>query len=109
MAGSAISVATAAASAAGSPGGTSSPVWPCRTAAEGVVAVSQQYELVRELGRGMFGEVWLARKKPSGIEKAIKIAKPLEGQDAFVVAWRRLDSFRREASFRTWLLTLPTR
>jgi serine/threonine protein kinase len=41
--------------------------------AEGVVAVSQQYELVRELGRGMFGEVWLARKKPSGIEKAIKI------------------------------------
>jgi hypothetical protein len=38
-----------------------------------VVSVSQQYELVRELGRGMFGEVWLARKKPSGIEKAIKI------------------------------------
>jgi serine/threonine protein kinase len=41
--------------------------------AEGLVEVSQQYELVRELGRGQFGEVWLARKKPSGIEKAIKI------------------------------------
>jgi serine/threonine protein kinase len=41
--------------------------------AKGVVAVAQQYELVRELGRGMFGEVWLARKHPSGIEKAIKI------------------------------------
>ena len=27
-------------------------------------------------------------------------------QDAFVVAWRRLDSFRGEASFRTWLLTI---
>jgi RNA polymerase sigma factor (sigma-70 family) len=27
-------------------------------------------------------------------------------QDTFVVAWRRLDSFRGEASFRTWLLTI---
>ncbi|MCI0699927.1 MAG: bifunctional serine/threonine-protein kinase/formylglycine-generating enzyme family protein [Planctomycetia bacterium] len=48
-----------------------SPRW--EPIAEDVVAVSQQYELVRELGRGTFGEVWLARKKPSGIEKAIKI------------------------------------
>jgi serine/threonine protein kinase len=36
-------------------------------------AVSEQYEFVKQLGRGMFGEVWLARKNPSGIEKAIKI------------------------------------
>ncbi|MBN9121095.1 MAG: serine/threonine-protein kinase, partial [Planctomycetes bacterium] len=49
------------------------PVRRWEPMAEGVVAVSQQYELVRELGRGMFGEVWLARKNPSGIEKAIKI------------------------------------
>ena len=27
-------------------------------------------------------------------------------QDAFVLAWRRLDSFRGDASFRTWLLTI---
>jgi RNA polymerase sigma-70 factor (ECF subfamily) len=27
-------------------------------------------------------------------------------QDAFVVAWCRLDSFRGDASFRTWLLTI---
>jgi len=27
-------------------------------------------------------------------------------QDAFVLAWRRLDSFRADASFRTWLLTI---
>jgi RNA polymerase sigma-70 factor, ECF subfamily len=27
-------------------------------------------------------------------------------QDAFVVAYRRLDSFRGEASFKTWLLTI---
>jgi hypothetical protein len=50
--------------------------------AEGVVAVSQQYELVRELGRGMFGEVWLARKNPSGIEKAIKILLQPADRDA---------------------------
>ena len=50
--------------------------------AEGVVAVSQQYELVRELGRGMFGEVWLARKNPSGIEKAIKILLQAANHDA---------------------------
>jgi serine/threonine protein kinase len=50
--------------------------------AEGVVATEQQYELVRELGRGMFGEVWLARKKPSGIEKAIKILLQPADRDA---------------------------
>ena len=49
---------------------------------EGVVAVAQQYELVRELGRGMFGEVWLARKNPSGIEKAIKILLQAADRDA---------------------------
>jgi RNA polymerase sigma-70 factor, ECF subfamily len=27
-------------------------------------------------------------------------------QDAFVVAWRRLESFRGESSFKTWLLTI---
>jgi len=27
-------------------------------------------------------------------------------QDAFVLAWRRLDGFRGDASFRTWLLTI---
>src|SRR5262249_9862727 len=40
---------------------------------EGLQSVADQYEFVRELGHGMFGEVWLARKKTSGIEKAIKI------------------------------------
>jgi RNA polymerase sigma-70 factor (ECF subfamily) len=27
-------------------------------------------------------------------------------QDAFVLAWRRIDSFRGDASFKTWLLTI---
>jgi RNA polymerase sigma-70 factor (ECF subfamily) len=30
-------------------------------------------------------------------------------QDAFVMAWRRLESFRGEARFRTWLLTIAWR
>ena len=34
---------------------------------------ADQYEMVSMLGRGVFGEVWLARKRTSGIEKAIKI------------------------------------
>lgn len=48
----------------------------------GTVEVAQQYELIRELGRGMFGEVWLARKKPSGIERAIKILLQAADRDA---------------------------
>jgi serine/threonine protein kinase len=34
---------------------------------------ADEYEFLRVLGRGVFGEVWLARKVTSGIEKAIKI------------------------------------
>jgi len=30
-------------------------------------------------------------------------------QDAFVVAWRKLDGFRGDSSFRTWLLTITWR
>jgi serine/threonine protein kinase len=56
---------------------------------DGVVAVAQQYQLVRELGRGMFGEVWLARKNPSGIEKAIKILHQPADQE---IAQRELRS-----------------
>ncbi|QEG30069.1 Serine/threonine-protein kinase PknF [Gemmata obscuriglobus] len=50
--------------------------------ARGMVEVAQQYELIRELGRGMFGEVWLARKKPSGIERAIKILHQAADREA---------------------------
>ncbi|GIW84775.1 MAG: hypothetical protein KatS3mg107_0435 [Gemmataceae bacterium] len=41
--------------------------------AESETVIAAQYEMLRLLGRGAFGEVWLARKKTSGIEKAIKI------------------------------------
>lgn len=49
---------------------------------DAVVAIDQQYQMVRELGRGAFGEVWLARKMPSGIEKAVKILHQPADQDA---------------------------
>lgn len=55
---------------------------PLPPVSRGTVEVSQQYELIRELGRGMFGEVWLARKKPSGIERAIKILLQAADHDA---------------------------
>src|SRR4029077_20169115 len=58
---------------------------------EGLLSVSQQYEFVRELGRGMFGEVWLGRQKPSGIEKAIKILLQPADRDAAKREFRALE------------------
>jgi hypothetical protein len=57
----------------GSPSASIAPSSIGPSPVDSVVAVAQQYEMVRELGRGQYGEVWLARKKPSGIERAIKI------------------------------------
>ncbi|VTT99219.1 serine threonine protein kinase : Putative serine/threonine protein kinase OS=Gemmata sp. Wa1-1 PE=3 SV=1: Pkinase: FGE-sulfatase [Gemmataceae bacterium] len=34
---------------------------------------SSEYDFIKILGRGVFGEVWQAQKKGSGIEKAVKI------------------------------------
>lgn len=62
------------------PSGPSHPAPPSHS--DSVVAVAQQYEMVRELGRGQYGEVWLARKKPSGIERAVKILLQAADRDA---------------------------
>lgn len=53
---------------------------PAATHTPGSVAL--EYEFVRVLGRGVFGEVWLAKKRTSGIEKAIKIVTQSEEKDA---------------------------
>ncbi|HEV3440761.1 MAG TPA: bifunctional serine/threonine-protein kinase/formylglycine-generating enzyme family protein [Gemmata sp.] len=45
-------------------------------------SVAEEYEFVRVLGRGVFGEVWLAKKRTSGIEKAIKIVTQPPEKDA---------------------------
>ena len=52
---------------------------------------ADQYEMVRELGRGVFGEVWLARKRTSGIEKAIKIVTQPADKDAAQREFRALE------------------
>ena len=47
-----------------------------RNAPDGVLARIDQYELVRELGGGGFGTVYLARDTVSGVEYAVKGLPP---------------------------------
>jgi len=53
------------------------------------MSVSQQYELIRRIGSGAFGEVWYAKKTPSGIERAVKILSQRMEQ---AMALRELES-----------------
>ncbi|MDB5312594.1 MAG: prkC 14, partial [Gemmataceae bacterium] len=90
------SVTTPGAEADGSPTRTVRAAGPPPALAggwggEGVVSIPQEYELVRELGRGAFGEVWLARKMPSGIEKAVKVLHQPADQDAAQREFRALE------------------
>jgi serine/threonine protein kinase len=55
---------------------------PGPAAPVGRESIAGDFEFVKVLGRGVFGEVWLARKKTSGIEKAIKIVTQPEEKDA---------------------------
>jgi serine/threonine protein kinase len=54
---------------------------PAVSPASTASSVADEYEFIRALGRGVFGEVWLAKKKTSGIEKAIKIVTQLAEKD----------------------------
>lgn len=76
---------------ASAPAFSAGPASTGTTRSEGLLSVSQQYEFVKELGRGMFGEVWLARKKPSGIEKAVKILLQPADRDAAKREFRSLE------------------
>ena len=58
------------------------------TAAGGVAG---EFEFIRKLGQGVFGEVWLAKKKTSGIEKAIKILLQAADHEAAIRELRSLE------------------
>ena len=50
--------------------------------ARSYTAGTDDFQFIRVLGRGVFGEVWLAKKVPSGIEKAVKILMQAADHDA---------------------------
>ena len=58
------------------------------TAAGGVAG---EFEFIRKLGQGVFGEVWLSKKKTSGIEKAIKILLQAADHEAAIRELRSLE------------------
>ncbi len=53
--------------------------------------VAGEFEFIRKLGQGVFGEVWLAKKKTSGIEKAIKILLQASDHEAAIRELRSLE------------------
>jgi RNA polymerase sigma-70 factor (ECF subfamily) len=73
-------------------------------------------ELVARARRGdshAFGELVL-RHQSAVVRTAFVVSRSREeaqdiAQEAFVAAWRRLDGFRGDAQFRTWLLTITWR
>ena len=64
-----------------------------KTPAHGTAAggVAGEFEFIRKLGQGVFGEVWLAKKKTSGIEKAIKILLQAADHEAAIRELRSLE------------------
>jgi len=64
-----------------------------KTPAGGTAAggVAGEFEFIRKLGQGVFGEVWLAKKKTSGIEKAIKILLQAADHEAAIRELRSLE------------------
>ncbi len=67
----------------------------------------------REGDTDAFGE--LVDRHRSAVYRVARAALPMQAdaedaaQDAFVLAYRRLGTFRGEASFKTWLLTITWR
>ena len=55
-------------------------------------------ELVERHRAAVYRAALAALRSPADAEDA--------AQDAFLLAYRRLDSFRGDASFKTWLLTI---
>ena len=59
-------------------------------------SIADEYEYIRLLGRGVFGEVWLAKKRTSGIEKAIKVLMQPVEKDAGQRELRSLELIKNQ-------------
>lgn len=53
--------------------------------------ISDDYEIVQQIGNGAFGTVWLVKYKPSGEYKAIKIQKVSQSSKDEVVYLIKFD------------------
>jgi RNA polymerase sigma-70 factor (ECF subfamily) len=77
------------------------------------VTDSELVELARQGDTGAFGEL-VERHESAVLRTALVVCRSREeaeevAQEAFVAAWQKLDGFRGEAQFKTWLLTITWR
>ena len=77
------------------------------------VTDSELVELARQGDTGAFGEL-VERHESAVLRTARVVCRSCEeaeevAQEAFVAAWQKLDGFRGEAQFKTWLLTITWR
>jgi RNA polymerase sigma-70 factor, ECF subfamily len=77
------------------------------------VTDSELVDLARQGDTAAFGEL-VERHEAAVLRTALAVCRSREeaeevAQDAFVAAWQKLDGFRGEAQFKTWLLTIAWR
>jgi RNA polymerase sigma-70 factor (ECF subfamily) len=77
------------------------------------VTDSELVALARQGDTAAFGEL-VERHESAVLRTALAVCRSREeaeeaAQDAFVAAWQKLDAFRGEAQFKTWLLTIAWR
>ena len=77
------------------------------------VTDSELVALARQGDTAAFGEL-VERHESAVLRTALAVCRSREeaedvAQEAFVAAWQKLDGFRGEAQFKTWLLTIVWR